>query len=459
MTSLSRRTVLKSTAASVLAVGAAGKHVDKPGRHVDKPGRGRTPHGPTSYPIDYRTTPGGVPFGLWGTIPTSPAPTLIILSGTIDQAFSASFLEAGAILADPPTNYLCVSIDLPCHGAHDYPDARDGLRGWADLAVAQHDFVADFNARLSEVVDHLVDEELTDENKIAVSGTSRGGFLALRYAAFDPRMTCGVGYAPVTDLRQLTEFGIAESVQFVDQLSLEAHVDPLVGRPVFVVIGDRDVRVGTDSVIHFARTLSAKAVGSPAPDVLNPSFEDVDNGWPLWWTLDPLPKTQTAAPSTAQARTGTYSLRVENVSGTSVGVRTSKLPAEPGADYTATMWVLTESGTPATMFLEFFNASGSRIHYQFVAPAASGGWQEVSVDAAAPAEATTLDVLIYGAVSAVGASYHDDVSVTKNSGTPVSPSVPSEVALHVLSEPRGHTTPDAGAGLAATWIERVVNGT
>ncbi len=448
MTSLSRRTVLKGTAASFVATGAAGALTGTAG--AARPGRRR------SYTIDYRTTAGGVPYGLWGTIPTSPAPTLVILSATIEQAFSTSFLEAGAILADPPSNYLCVSIDLPCHGTHDYPGARDGLRGWADLAVAEHDFVADFNARLHEVLDDLVADGLTDEDRIAVSGTSRGGFLALRYTAFDPRVACGVGYAPVTDLRQLTEFEIAESVPFVDELSLAAHLDPLVGRPVFIVIGDRDVRVGTDSAIQIARMLSAAAVGSPAPDVLNPSFEDIDNGWPLWWTLDPLPKTQTAAPSTTQAHTGTTSMRVENASGTSVGVRTSKLPAEPGADYTAKMWVLTESGTPATMFLNFFGASGSRIGYQFVQPAANGAWQEVAVSATAPAGAVTLDVMIYGAVAVTGVSYHDDISVTKDSGTPTSPSVPSEVALHILSEPRGHTTPDDGAALAATWIDRFV---
>lgn len=237
-----------------------------------------------------------------------------------------------------------------------------------------------------------------------------------------------------------------------------SQVEPLVGRPLFLVIGDRDVRVGTDSAIQFARTLSAEAVGFPGPDVLNPSFEDIDTGWPLSWILDPPPKVQTAAPSTTEAHTGAYSMRVANSSGTAVGVRTTRLPAEVGADYTAKMWTLTESGTPATMFLEFFNASGSRIDYEFVAPTASSTWQQFTVSATAPAGAVELDVLIYGAVSAAGVSYHDDVSVTKDSGTPPSPDVPSEVALHVLSEPRGHTTPDDGAGLAAGWIERVING-
>ena len=452
MTNLSRRTVLKGTAASFVGAGAAGALTGT--AHASR----RRPQARGSFSIDYRTTPGGVPFGLWGTVPDEPGPTLINLSLTIADAFSPSFLEAAAILAEPPANYLCVSIDPPCHGSWLYDGIRPGLRGWAELAVAERDFVADFNGRMFEVIEHLIDEQLTDPNRIAVAGTSRGGFLALRYAAFDPRVRCGVGYAPVTDLRQLVEFDVAASVPFVDELSLASHLDPLVGRPVFIVIGDRDARVGTDSAVAVARELSKRAAGSPPPDVVNPSFEALDDdGWPSGWTLDPVPKVPTAAPSTAQAHTGTRSLRVENVSGSAVGVRTAMLPAEPGAEYTARMWVLTDQDTPATMFLEFFNILGTRIDSEFVAPAASGTWQEVSVTATAPDRAVTLDVLIYGAVSAAGVSFHDDVSVTKNSGSPPSPSVPSEVALHVLSEPDGHTTPEGAAELAAAWIERNVS--
>ncbi|TDC48608.1 hypothetical protein E1212_20655 [Jiangella ureilytica] len=442
MTNLSRRTVLKGTAASFVAAGTAGALTSTAGPAQAAP-----------FSVVYGIAPGpagDVEYGLLGTIPSAPAPTLVILSLTIDRALTSSHLQAGTILVEPPANYLCVSIDPPCHGGHLYPGRSEGLPGWAELAVDEHDFVADFNTRLKQVLDHLIDEELVDAERIAVAGTSRGGFLALRYAAFDPRVACAVGYAPVTDLRQVSEFATAASVPFVDELSLAAHLDPLVGRPVYIVIGDRDVRVGTDSAIEAARALSAAAVtGFPVAGIVNPSFEDLTGGWPAPWTLDPLPKTQTAGPSTTQAHTGTGSLRVENASGTAVGVRTPRLPAVPGSQYTATSWVYTESGTPATMFLEFFNASGTRVGYEFVAPAASSTWEDVSVSAVAPADAATLDVLIYGAVAAQGVSYHDDVTLTR--------SVASEVELHVLSEPRGHTTPTGAPEHSAAWIERNVS--
>jgi hypothetical protein len=152
--------------------------------------------------------------------------------------------------------------------------------------------------------------------------------------------------------------------------------------------------------------------GPPPPLVANPSFEALDgDGWPAPWILD-ANRGQTAAASTARARTGTTSLRVENVAGVSVGVRTPKLPADEGVEYTAKVWTFTETGTPAQLHLEFYDGGGRRLVSQFVQPDASGDWQEVTLSATAPAGTATLNVMVYGATAAVGVSFHDDVSVS-----------------------------------------------
>lgn len=152
--------------------------------------------------------------------------------------------------------------------------------------------------------------------------------------------------------------------------------------------------------------------GTPEATVANPSFETLDDdGWPVSWTLD-ANRAQTAAASTERARTGTTSLRVENVVGTSVGVRTPKLPAEEGVEYTAKVWTFTDSGTPAQLFMEFFDASGRRLANHFVQPEASDDWQEVTFAATAPAGTATLNVMLYGATGAAGVSFHDDVSLS-----------------------------------------------
>jgi dienelactone hydrolase len=213
--------------------------------------------------VSARSTPDGVEFAVLELPQAKPAPTLIVLSGVARDTLSkSSFLQAGRFLRSQ--GYLIVSIDLPCHGTQETKGAK-GLSGWGKRAAAGDDFVAEFNARMTKVLDHLIAERLTDPNKIAVCGTSRGGFLAMRFAAVDKRVKCAAGYSPVTDLRQLSEFRNAATVAGVDAMSLEAHVNELVGRPVFLVIGDRDERVGTDAAVRFARALSAAASKANVP--------------------------------------------------------------------------------------------------------------------------------------------------------------------------------------------------
>jgi dienelactone hydrolase len=209
------------------------------------------------------STADGVEFARLGAAPARPAPTLIILSGVAhDTLAKPSFLQAGRTLA--PKGYLCVSIDLPCHGTQE-TKGKKGLSGWGVRAAANDDFVAEFNVRMSKVLDHLIAQGWSDPNKIAVCGTSRGGFLAMRFAAHDKRVKCAAGYSPVTDLRKLSEFRNAASIPGVDAMSLQSHVSALVGKPIFIVIGDRDDRVSTDAAVAFARALSEAAIKANVP--------------------------------------------------------------------------------------------------------------------------------------------------------------------------------------------------
>jgi dienelactone hydrolase len=213
--------------------------------------------------VSVHTTPDQIEFAVLGEPPAKPAATLIVLSGVAqDTLLKPSFLQAGKFLA--PRGYLCVSIDLPSHGKFEAAGDK-GLSGWGKRAAAGEDFVAEFNSRLSKVVDHLIAQKWTDPDKIAVCGTSRGGFMAYRFAAHDPRVKCAAGYSPVTDLKKLSEFRNAQSSTAVDAMSVEAHVDALAGKPIFIVIGDRDDRVGTDAAVHFARVLSAAALKKNVP--------------------------------------------------------------------------------------------------------------------------------------------------------------------------------------------------
>ncbi len=197
-----------------------------------------------------------VEYGVWNRVDDGPAPVLFVLASTIDETLgSAYFRQCGNELAEH--GWVCVSIDLPCHGTQSVEREPAGLNGWSDLAAQKRDFVAEANQRLSHVLDHLIKTGVADPERVAACGTSRGGFLAIHFAAHDERVQCAAGFAPVTDLEALREFRAIADSPFVAGLSLKSRAEKLAGRPVWIVIGDQDERVGTDRAVAFAQKLTA----------------------------------------------------------------------------------------------------------------------------------------------------------------------------------------------------------
>ena len=205
--------------------------------------------------IQVLKTPGGVTYGVWGEKPAAPAPTLIILASTVEGTLGDPYYRrAGNILGEQ--GYLCVSIDLPCHGTEHRQGEPEQLSGWRYRAEHGEDFVAEFSKRLSSALDDLIAQGYTDPERIAICGTSRGGFMSLQFAAHEPRVRCLAAYAPVTDLAALREFQGAEANAMVQSLDVRKQADKLAGRPVWIIIGDQDARVSTDSAIDLARKIT-----------------------------------------------------------------------------------------------------------------------------------------------------------------------------------------------------------
>lgn len=204
-------------------------------------------------------TPGGVEYGTWGKSSQSPAPVLINLSGTITGTLeNPYFRQSGNELAEH--GYLIVSIDLPCHGTQTGKGKPGGLEGWAIQAQDGANIFEECNARLSGLLNHLIKTGLADPEKIAICGTSRGGFLALHFAAHDPRVKCVAAFAPVTDPAALSEFRGKEDLPLVKEMSVINQADKLAGRPVWIVIGDQDKRVSTEKAIALARSITAASI-------------------------------------------------------------------------------------------------------------------------------------------------------------------------------------------------------
>lgn len=207
------------------------------------------------------TTTENISFSILGTKPAKPAPTLFVFALDAQRTLnSETYRQAANYLAKQ--GYLCVSLDLPCHGSQRRPGEAPEIKGWRQRIDAGENVMDEFTARASKVLDYLIEEQYADPTRIAACGTSRGGFSACHFAIADPRIKCVATYILVADLRSITEFRGAETSPVLEALSLTRGADKLANRGVWVSIGDRDHRVNTDRTIDFARALSA----SPAND-------------------------------------------------------------------------------------------------------------------------------------------------------------------------------------------------
>ena len=207
-------------------------------------------------------TKAGIEYGMWGRRPGINQPTLIVLGSTIDAILGSTYFRQCGNQLSAEAGWLCVSIDLPCHGSDTRPGESGGLTGWRQRVEKGENFVTPFNNRLSDVLDHLIALGITDPDRIVASGTSRGGYLAFQFAAHDKRVKAGVGFAPVTDLRALREFEGMDDNELTQRLSLEATAGDLKDRHAWLVIGDQDKRVSTDLAIACARTMTEAKVNT-----------------------------------------------------------------------------------------------------------------------------------------------------------------------------------------------------
>lgn len=206
-------------------------------------------------------TDSGIRFGILGSKPAQPAPTIIVLALSIEETLTETYLRAGNELMRQ--GFLVVSIDLACHGQWRGAGEPVGLEGWKARLDKGEPFVEQTTDRLSKVLDHLIERGYSDPWRIAACGTSRGAFAALHFAAHDRRVRCVAAYSPVTDLLVLREF--ASAGPRTQPLALERQAALLAGRPVWIMIGDNDQRVSTDKAIAFARTLSHAAYARKIP--------------------------------------------------------------------------------------------------------------------------------------------------------------------------------------------------
>ena len=174
------------------------------------------------------------------------------------------------------------SWDLPFHGPGQNP--RDAMRHWAHELVHQPSFIFDFLNVCQNNINYLIEQQLVDQQQLAVAGLSRGGFIATHLAARDSRIKAVLGFSPLTQPQPLEELQSCDTMPF-EKVALTSLVDCLIHTPFRFYIGNHDTRVSTDACYSFIQTLTKTAfnqgVRSPAVElIIYPSIGYKGHGTP-----------------------------------------------------------------------------------------------------------------------------------------------------------------------------------
>jgi len=217
--------------------------------------------------VEILKTPGGVRFGVMGAKPAAPSPTLFVFANDlIGTLRKDEFNKVGKLLSKE--GFLSVALDMPCHGEEVRQGEPAGLEGWVARLRSEDEFIPTFTKNASSVLDHLIAEGYTDRDRVALCGTSRGGFIALHFAAAEPRIRCVAAFAPVTDLVGIREFDGLQNHAPTKALALARHAGKLAGRPIWICIGNNDERVDTDRAIAFTREVVKASVAQKKPPLV-----------------------------------------------------------------------------------------------------------------------------------------------------------------------------------------------
>lgn len=207
-----------------------------------------------------------------------PALFYFALSGQ-ESLHQDPYNQPASFLADAAMRIF--SFNLPAHNFGDNP--AKAMEMWAKEIAQGHNFIAEFVRTSIDNIHYLIAQKIVDPEKIAVSGLSRGGFIAAHIAAEEPKVRYLLGYAPLTSLKVLTEFKPIENSPLVEKLSLAHIADKLIHKHTRFYIGNRDIRVGSDTCYECIRTFTEAAYnqGLRSPQVeliISPSIGHKGHG-------------------------------------------------------------------------------------------------------------------------------------------------------------------------------------
>lgn len=196
---------------------------------------------PSGLPIHYRGAP----------LEEGKLPALFYFALSGDESLELDpFNQPATFLDSHPIRVF--SFTIPEHG--EGLKNTDAMTRWADKIKEGEDPFTPFFEQCLENINFLAQHDLIDEEKLAVGGLSRGGFIALHLASRDSRLNNVVGFAPLTTTQTIHEFSHIQDSPILQSLELDKK--NLIGKHVRFYIGNRDLRVSTDACYQFVKELT-----------------------------------------------------------------------------------------------------------------------------------------------------------------------------------------------------------
>lgn len=182
-------------------------------------------------------------------------------NGPLPSVFYFALSSQDSLLLEPfnhpvqqlfSDNLRIFSVSIPGHGG-DLPKEK-ALEFWAtkiksNICPLSH-FFEETIAAIEELKPYFLQE------KIAVCGLSRGGFVALHIASRLSYIKKILAFAPLIQPEHIKEFQDLKNHPLVKNLSLDPIMNDLLDKNIRFYIGNRDLRVGTLHSFRFITHLA-----------------------------------------------------------------------------------------------------------------------------------------------------------------------------------------------------------
>src|SRR5690625_2852558 len=168
---------------------------------------------------------------------------------------------------------------------------------------------------------------------------------------------------------------------------------------------------GLAAAIGASNWIAAAPVAHAASELPNPGFEELTDGWPVHWREFNTASRTNSSIVTDPVHGGSNALRIDDNTTTGIGVRSAQVPAQAGTFYEGSIFALVESGN-FVVYLEFWNAAGTRIATATRNFGVVGDWQQIRIREQAPTGTVGATILPYSAQSNRGSAVFDDAAIT-----------------------------------------------